>query len=158
MTARTAPHFRTKDNSLSHWFKRLLGVNKKLISGSLDRRQAFRLPIQSKKPLRLEVRLASGETIRATINDLSAGGISFCCDQTVWMDEGEIASISFPLNIKKPERIQTRASLISRARAGSNKTHIYRFCFAHLLSEQEKDKVHEFIFKKQIEQLKNRAN
>ncbi len=158
MKARTVPYPNSKDHSLGHWFKQLFGFNKKLITGSLDRRQSFRLDLQPENLLRLEVRLKSGETIRGTINDLSAGGISFSCNQSVWIDEGEIASISFPLNIEKAERIQTKASLIASTRADSNKTSIYRFCFSHLLSEKEQDKVHEFIFKTQIEQLRSEAN
>jgi c-di-GMP-binding flagellar brake protein YcgR len=158
MKARTAPHSNPKNHSLGHWFKQLLGFNKKLTVGSLDRRQAFRLELQSENLLRLEVRLKSGETIRGTINNLSAGGISFISNQSVWIDEGEIASISFPLHIGKAERIQTRASLIASTTTDSNKTHIYRFCFSHLLSEKEQDKVHEFIFKTQIEQLRSKSN
>ncbi len=156
MKARTAPYLNQKNHSLGHWFKQFFGFNKKIIPGSLDRRQAFRLDLQPENPLRLEVQLKSGETIQGIIKNLSAGGISFCCDQSIWIDEGEIASISFPLNIEKPERIQTRASLITWTRTDSDK--IYRFCFSHLLSEEEQDKVHEFIFKTQIEQLRSRTN
>lgn len=158
MKARTAPYFNKKDHSLGHWFKQLFGFNKKLVTSSLERREAFRLDLQTENLLRLEVRLKSGETIRGTIKNLSAGGISFFSDQSIWIDEGEIASISFPLHMEKAERIQTRASLVSSAMADSNKTHIYRFCFSHLLSEKEQDKVHEFIFKTQIEQLRNKAH
>jgi c-di-GMP-binding flagellar brake protein YcgR len=158
MKARTAPYSNTKDQSLGHWFKQLFGFNKKLVAGSLDRRQAFRLDLQPANLLRLEVRLKNGETIKGTINNLSAGGISFFSNQSIWIDEGEIASISFPLHIKKAERIQTRASLIGTTTTDSNKTHIYRFCFSHLLSEKEQDKVHEFIFKTQIDQLRSKTN
>jgi c-di-GMP-binding flagellar brake protein YcgR len=157
MKARTAPYSNTQ-NSLGHWFKQLFGFNKELVTGSLDRRQAFRLDLQSENLLRLEVRFKNGETIRGTINNLSAGGISFISNQSIWIDEGEIASISFPLHMEKAERIQTRASLIATTTASSNKTHIYRFCFSHLLSEKEQDKVHEFIFKTQIEQLRSKTN
>ncbi len=156
MKARTAPYLNIKDRPLGHWLKQLFGFDKKLIAGSLDRRQAFRLDLQPENPLRLEVQLRSGETIRGVIKNLSAGGISFCCDQSIWIDEGEIASISFPLHIEKSERIQTKASLIAWTRTDSDK--IYRFCFSHLLSEKEQDKVHEFIFKTQIEQLRSKTN
>ena len=158
MKARTAPYSNTKDQSLGHWFKQFFGFNKKLVAGSLHRRQAFRLDLEPENLLRLEVRLKNGETIKGTISNLSAGGISFFSNQSIWIDEGEIASISFPLHIKKAERIQTRASLIALTTTNSNKTHIYRFCFSHLLSEKEQDKVHEFIFKTQIEQLRSKTN
>ena len=68
MKARTAPHSNTKDHSLGHWFKQFFGFNKKLTVGSLDRRQAFRLDLQSKNILQLEVRLKSQLNISTKTN------------------------------------------------------------------------------------------
>jgi len=139
------------------WFKALL---KKFhaprnIPDTPEKREAFRLQLDLMETLSLQITLENGVQIDTVISDLSAGGFSALFTAPLSLRKGKPLRIAFTLPFEAPLVINTEAFPVHQRVDKDGKIQILSFEFSPHLDEESRDRIHQFLIRKQFDLLKN---
>jgi len=151
----------TTDLNVERWVKKVLPWKKnreKKVDALLDQRDCYRLNMKHLPSLDATLVSENGVDIDLGVLNLSAGGLCGKIAPSVPLYKNQPLTIAFILPLEKPIVMKTSACLVAIETNGSPDARILRIQFSGGLDDQQKDLLHGFIVKQQLELIKQGRN
>ena len=161
MVSKYDPGIKTESpyRPIERWLRRLFRWKSKEIPAdpNIDRRDFYRLQLDSQQPLDLSLTVQDERVFCTTIQDMSASG--FCCiiQGLIWKNGGQPITALFALPLEEPVIIKSEVYLVSIKKGGSDEGDIYQFRFFEGMDDEDRDRIHQYIVQKQFETLEKIA-
>ena len=161
MVSKYDPGIKTESpyRPIERWLRRLFRWKSKEIPAdpNIDRRDFYRLQLDSQQPLDLSLTMQDEKVFCTTIQDMSASG--FCCiiQGLIWKNGGQPITALFALPLEEPVIIKSEVYLVSIKKGGSDEGDIYQFRFFEGMDDEDRDRIHQYIVQKQFETLEKIA-
>lgn len=152
--------FTPKRNQRTHllgkWVRKILPENDLELKRvhPRERRTAFRFTFAASDRLSIQIQFRTFRKISTPLYDLSAGGFSCIFSQPFPGEIGDWVHLSLTLPLGKQLFIETQAQFLGTRPVNENNPPVYRFEFASSLTERDRDYLHHFILRKQLEQIR----
>lgn len=129
------------------------------VSPSVDRRDFYRLVVDSRNPLDLCLTMQDERVFCTSIGDLSASGFGCQIKGLARLHGNETITALFALPFEEPRIIKSEVFLVS-VQKGNDQGDLYRFRFSDAIKDEDRDFIHRYIVLKQFEVLEqsNRDN
>ncbi len=157
MVSKYDPGIKTESpyRPIERWLRRLFRWKSREIpvDPNIDRRDFYRLQLDSQQPLDLCLTMQDEKVFCTTIQDMSASG--FCCiiQGLIWKNGGQPITALFALPLEEPVIIKSEVYLVSIKKGGSDEGDIYQFRFFEGIKDEDRDRIHQYIVQKQFETL-----
>jgi len=119
-----------------------------------ERRTAFRFTFAASDSLSAQIKFRTFQKLSIPLQDLSAGGFSCIFLQPLPLEFGDRVRLSFTLPLEKQFFIEGQARFLGIIPGKESGIPVNRFEFTSSLTERDRDHIHHFILKKQLDQIR----
>jgi c-di-GMP-binding flagellar brake protein YcgR len=120
-------------------------------SGTGERRESFRLPLNRFSPLDASLVTRSGAVVAALIHNLSAGGLSCQVFEPEPFSKGQPLLLLCVLPLSGRTFVQTDALTIHHRGRASARSQVLGLSFGEFIDPQSEDTLHRYIIEQQLE-------
>jgi len=149
----------TEDLHVDRWVKKIFPWKmnrKRTADASLDQRECYRLDMKHLPPLDATLVSDNGANIDLGILNLSAAGMCGKIATLVPLFKNQWLTVLFVLPLEEPLLMKTSACLMAIESKGRPDSRILHLQFARGLDDQQKELIHGYIVKKQLEMIQQR--
>jgi len=141
---------------LVKWFRKMLPDNDPEIERvhPRERRTAFRFTFAASDSLSVHIKFRTFQQLSIPLYDLSAGGFTCILPQSLSLKIGDQVRLSLTLPLEKQLFIEGQARLLGTIPGKENDAPLHRFKFNSSLTERNRDHIHHFILKKQLDLIR----
>ncbi|KMP12168.1 hypothetical protein UZ36_01725 [Candidatus Nitromaritima sp. SCGC AAA799-C22] len=151
---KTVPSLKSFDHSVGDWFKKWFhfpAKHRQRLDADYDQSDFYQLDLSDLEPIEATVALPDGITFQTVLHDLGASGFTCQMRRKMTVSRDQIVSILFVLPLEEPVLMEAKAIMSGQSLNGSPDTRLGRFRFTHGMDEEDRDLIHQFVLKKQIE-------
>ncbi len=112
------------------------------------------MKIEDEQPLTVRLTLKNGRTYHAQVDDVSAGGFSSVFFEPIFFQPGETVQVDLQLPLDRVHSIKTQGRFVNEK--GNFK--INRFRFEESMDDEGRDLIHQYVFKKQFEKIREKES
>ena len=156
--SKTIPAPKSFDHILGSWIKKWLPFASKpakRLDEDFDNSDFYLLDLGDLEPIEATITLPNGITFSTVLHGLGASG--FTCQMRRNMAvKDQIVSILYVLPAEEPVLMEAKAIMTGQSLNGSPDTRIGQFHFTYGMDEQDRDLIHKFVLRKQIEMIRRK--
>lgn len=139
---------------IERWLKKIFRwkSNEMPVDPDVDRRDFYRLVLDSRNPLDLCLTMEDERVFCTNIGDLSASGFGCKIKGLSRIHSKQPITALFVLPMEEPRIIKSEVFLVSVLK-GDDEGDIFRFRFSEKIKDSDRDLIHRYIVLKQFENL-----
>jgi len=149
----------TNDLHVDDWMNKVFPEKtpkKRKPDSLLDQREFFRLNMEHQPPLDATLISKHGANIDLEVLNISASGLSGKITPSVPLFKNQLLNIAFVLPFDEPMLVKTSACLLSIETSKLSDARALRLQFSEGLDEWQRELIHVFVLKKQLELIQRR--
>ena len=144
------------DRIVGGWIRKWLPFCSKPIKRldeDFDQSDFYLLDLGDLEPIEATITLPDGITFLTVLHDLGASGFT-CQMRQHRAVKDQMVSILYVLPGEEPVLMEAKAIMTGQTLNGSPQTRVGKFRFTYSMDEQDRELIHQFVLKKQIEMIR----